>query len=108
METSWFLGSVSWFSHFVARWDILEMFATLLYEKAVGASGSGDDSVTEIPELLGLPNIKVDKGFWKTIMQDYIMQIWLSYSVFPHLPILLNFQTQHAWSSCCDSPLPSL
>lgn len=39
------------------------MFATLLYEKAVGASGSGDDSVTEIPELLGLPNIKVDKGF---------------------------------------------
>lgn len=51
------------------------MFATLLYEKAVGASGSGDDSVTEIPELFGLPNIKVDKGFWKTIMQDYIMQI---------------------------------
>lgn len=51
------------------------MFAALLYEKAVGASGSGDDSVTEIPELLGLPNIKVDKGFWKTIMQDYIMQI---------------------------------
>lgn len=38
-------------------------------------SGSGDDSVTEIPEQLGLPNIKVGKGFGKTIMQQYIMQI---------------------------------
>lgn len=51
------------------------MFAALLYEKAVGASGSGDNSVTEIPEQLGLPNIKDGKGFWKTIMQEYIMQI---------------------------------